>query len=631
MDYSDTATATIVDNDHLPAPVADLGSAVEGTTALSLLHVLANDTDADGDTLSVSQFATDAVGTNGANANGSNTVTTVLGGTVTMNANGTFTYTAPVRDHSTLGDDQDSFYYKATDGTNLSGWTLVRIDITDTVPSIAPINTILQNESGLVVAGVDLGLVLSADVSPTTVKLSLAHTETVSGKTYILTEADARMSSDAVDLLVRYNADGSIDAVKDDGSGTVIFSITPNVATGTYSINLIGPLDGADGTDFAFGSAYKGGNTSVIFVGETSDTPLYTDPDNNGSYTATDPAALVIRATGSTNGTASTINASNFSIGVGNGQDVSPGDRMVLEFTEASSWVGTKSGGNIQLAQAGASIAYESLVGLTFNVAQIETNEVVAFELRSGGATGSVVAAGTLTFSGPTLSGNSFEHVVVGDGADPVQGHFTLSFSDPIGSATFDTAVFTSGTYDYKIGSIEAITAEQGFDQVIDVIATATDGDLTLSDPVGFSVTFDGTGAIEGTAGNEVLAGGVGSDAFKWNFGDTGADVIKDFSVAPLASGGDVLDLKDLLLNEHDGTGINTSNLTQYLHFTEVAGKVVLSLDHDGGATFVADQTIQLDNFSSVSAFATALGAASASDADIISKMIATGHLNTDV
>jgi hypothetical protein len=83
-----------------------------------------------------------------------------------------------------------------------------------------------------------------------------------------------------------------------------------------------------------------------------------------------------------------------------------------------------------------------------------------------------------------------------------------------------------------------------------------------------------------------------------------------------------------LLTGEHSGA---SANLTQYLHFGVSDSKVVLSVDHDGGGTFSADQTIKFDNYSSLTSLSTELGAASTSDADLIAKMIANGNLKTDL
>ena len=157
----------------------------------------------------------------------------------------------------------------------------------------------------------------------------------------------------------------------------------------------------------------------------------------------------------------------------------------------------------------------------------------------------------------------------------------------------------------------------------------------------------DGKDVLIGGAGNDILTGGtVGllpdatTDVFKWSLNDLGpsmgpaaADHITDFNATAVTNGGDVLNLKDLLVGEHDGSVSGTAgNLTQFLHFgTDATGHAVLSIDHVGGSTFHADQTITFDNMT-LSQLATALGtvAGSTSDADIIKQMLAHGNLKTD-
>jgi len=84
----------------------------------------------------------------------------------------------------------------------------------------------------------------------------------------------------------------------------------------------------------------------------------------------------------------------------------------------------------------------------------------------------------------------------------------------------------------------------------------------------------DGADVISGGAGNDTLTGGLGADTFKWELADAGVkgtpatDVISDFNTALPASGGDVLDLRDLLSGENHATG--AGNLASYLHFEKV-------------------------------------------------------------
>ncbi|QEK93958.1 retention module-containing protein [Achromobacter insolitus] len=122
---------------------------------------------------------------------------------------------------------------------------------------------------------------------------------------------------------------------------------------------------------------------------------------------------------------------------------------------------------------------------------------------------------------------------------------------------------------------------------------------------------YGGTGndELHGGAGNDILVGGKGndtmwgdggSDTFKWQLGDQGTtsapaiDTIKDFSKASVADGGDVLDLKDLLVGENDG------NLSQYLNFKQDpanSNNTLVEINTQGKlGTQGADQKIVLEN-----------------------------------
>ena len=181
------------------------------------------------------------------------------------------------------------------------------------------------------------------------------------------------------------------------------------------------------------------------------------------------------------------------------------------------------------------------------------------------------------------------------------------------------------------------------------VAATDQDGDITAASQLGVHIvggagaayilpgtdaTLNPADAIAASHAADTMTGGAGADVFQWSLNDIGplsaVDHITDF--AP-GNGGDVLNLKDLLVGEHDGSGANSPNLSQFLQFSEVAGKAVLSIDHNGtsdGLTFVPDQKITFDNMS-LTQLASALGSATTEDADIIAKMLIHGNLKTDV
>jgi len=133
-----------------------------------------------------------------------------------------------------------------------------------------------------------------------------------------------------------------------------------------------------------------------------------------------------------------------------------------------------------------------------------------------------------------------------------------------------------------------------------------------------------GTNTIHDTSGDTQLVSTVGADAFKWSLAEPGAhDTIIDFSMSPPASGGDVLDLRDLLPPE------SASNLGSYLHFeASDSGGTLLKISTSGNFTgnpnhdaHVEYQTIELANVNLLD-----LG----SDQQIIETLISQNKLITD-
>jgi VCBS repeat-containing protein len=106
-----TVTITVTAVNHAPVAVADAYSTPEGTTlTVPAPGVLANDTDADGDTLTAVR------------------VTSPTHGTLTLNANGSLTYIPTANYHGS-----DSFTYRANDGLLYS--TAVTVNLTVTAPA----------------------------------------------------------------------------------------------------------------------------------------------------------------------------------------------------------------------------------------------------------------------------------------------------------------------------------------------------------------------------------------------------------------------------------------------------------------------------------------------------------------
>jgi hypothetical protein len=420
----------------------------------------------------------------------------------------------------------------------------------------------------------------------------------------------AGLTSNGVALVYTTSSDGSTITATAGVGGSPVFTMQAS-SNGTYTFTQSQLLDLSVLTSTLQGTVGAGGPQPAYF--------LYADGTFGSVENAKDWA---VKITGSGN-----INPSTQGMGVDNNL-FQGGETMHFEFDDegASTFAGNT-----------ANLAY--LAKTTFQ--GLDAGESVGYTVHftsgldlSGTATTANTVNGVLTIAAPT--GQFIDYIDFAPAAGTtvrVTGVSTFILDD---TATKDIS-FGYNAIDSDSDTISGsvvITAQNshtltGTDLVNDALGGGAGNDI-LTGGAGNDILTGGAGndILTGGAGNDTLTSGAGSDTFKWTLNETGADRITDFSLAPVANGGDVLDLKDLLTNEHSG---GVTNLSQYLHFGIDGGKVVLSIDHDGTGTFTADQTIKLDNYSSLSSLQTDLGAASTSDADIIAKMIANGNLKTDV
>ncbi|AMT87899.1 MULTISPECIES: retention module-containing protein [Pseudomonas] len=119
-----------------------------------------------------------------------------------------------------------------------------------------------------------------------------------------------------------------------------------------------------------------------------------------------------------------------------------------------------------------------------------------------------------------------------------------------------------------------------------------------------------GDDLLIGGMGNNTLTGGAGADTFQWLKGNSGHDLITDFT-----PGTDRLDLSQLL----QGENASTASLDDYLHFT-VSGSgasVMTSIDVSAMAGAAPSQTIDLAGVNLASHYGVTPGAGG---------MIASGH-----
>ncbi|ROM71387.1 type I secretion target [Pseudomonas brassicacearum] len=136
-----------------------------------------------------------------------------------------------------------------------------------------------------------------------------------------------------------------------------------------------------------------------------------------------------------------------------------------------------------------------------------------------------------------------------------------------------------------------------------------------------------GDDLLIGGLGNNTLTGGSGADTFQWQAGNSGHDVITDFT-----PGLDKLDLSQLLLGENG----SAASLDDYLHFsvTGSGASVTTSIDVSNIAGGTPNQTIDLAGVNLASQYGVTPGAdgmiAGADTATIINGMLNDHSLKVD-
>jgi Ca2+-binding RTX toxin-like protein len=188
------------------------------------------------------------------------------------------------------------------------------------------------------------------------------------------------------------------------------------------------------------------------------------------------------------------------------------------------------------------------------------------------------------------IIGSSFNDVIRGGGGndtlDGAAGFDLIDFSDATGGINFALVQSSSptsfaaagvGTDSYKnfegvigTGFADTLTGSSAADQL-----RGGGGNDTLNGDLGNDRLVGGDGA------DTMTGGGVGSDTFVFNAGPSAVDTITDFSSAAPGSGGDVLDISDLL------SGANAGNVATYLSIRDSGGDSIISFDRDGaGGTY---------------------------------------------
>ncbi|WP_108945282.1 VCBS domain-containing protein [Shewanella halifaxensis] len=310
-----TLTITITGTNDAPELMPDTGSVDEDATLTVAANagVLANDTDADvSDTLSVSGILNGTTGTATAVSDGNPGVITNEYGTLTINADGSYTFVANGAASQALADGETAqtvFTYTATDGTTPLTTTLtITITGTNDAPVLAPdVNSV--NEDATLTVGAAQGVLANdtdADDSDTLTVTGILNGTT--GTATAVSDGNPGVITNEYGTLT-INADGSYtfvangaasQALADGETAQTVFTYTATDGTTPLTTTLTITITGTNDAPILVPDVNSVNEDATLTVGAAQGV-LANDTDADDSDTLT--------VTGILNGTTGTATA----------------------------------------------------------------------------------------------------------------------------------------------------------------------------------------------------------------------------------------------------------------------------------------------------------------------------------
>ncbi len=493
-DDTGTVTVTVTGSNDAPVAVDDAVTVTENTLFTSSVDLDSNDTDVDGDTLSVV----------------AGTYTTTEGGTLVLASDGSYTYTPP-----TDFTGADTVDYTVTDGslTDIGTLTINVSASGDTAP-VAVDDAVTVTENTLFTSSVDLDS-NDTDVDGDTLSVVAGTYTTTEGGTLVLASDGSYTYTPPTD----FTGADTVDYTVTDGSLTDIGTLTINVSASgdTAPVAVDDAVTVTENTLFTSSVDLDSNDTDVD--GDTLSVVA-------GTYTTTEGGTLVLASDGSYTYTPPT--------------DFTGADTVDYTVTDGSlTDIGTLTI-NVSASGDTAPIAVDDAVTVTENTLFTSSVDLDSNDTDVDGDTLSVVAGTYTTTEGGTLvlaSDGSYTYTPPTDftGADTVDYTVTDGSLTDIGTLTINVSA-SGDTAPVAVDDAVTVTENTLFTSSVDLDSNDTDVDGdTLSVVAGTYTTTEG--------GTLVLASD-GSYTYTPPTDFTGADTV-DYTVTD----GSLTDIGTLTIN----------------------------------------------------------------------------------
>ncbi|MBV9692268.1 MAG: VCBS domain-containing protein, partial [Alphaproteobacteria bacterium] len=532
--------------DRTPTAVSDSGNAAEGGSASqnAANGVLTNDSDVDGDSLTVS-----AVGGSALNV-GTSFATTY--GHITLNADGSYSYaadnTAAIDGAASGSHPVDVITFTISDG--LGGTTNETLSITIDRPAVATADSLTTTENAQAQNGVGGNAnLLANDSDPDGDSITITAVNGSAGNVgHQIALASGALLTVNSDGTYTYDPNHAFDWLASTTSGASDTQATDSftyAVDGGSTVTVVVTINGVDSNDVLIGTS---GNDTIN--GGIGDDIFY---DDNGTLSTRDPHDLSAGKSGGTDtfngGSGNDAFVMGANLTAADQIDGGTGtDRVVLagNYSAGVTFTSTTMV-NVETLTLGAGFSYHLTMNdatvaagqtLTVQAGQLGASDTLYFDTSadvSGGKYTVTSGAGNDTLFG----GAGTDRFFTGAGNDTINMGANLVAGDQINGGDGVDTVALSGNYsgglNFGAGTmldVEILTLAAGFSYNLVMNAATVAAGQTLNIGAiglgaGDSVTFNGAAVTDGGnfvfntgAGNDVLTGGTGNDTFRSGAGN---------------------------------------------------------------------------------------------------------------